>query len=140
MASRLKDLLEFRLLKNFELCNCQFSEIRVQCQGFFEKKAPQDWKQRVHGAEIDMAHVGLHMGHFVIWGNLTEHGNRCYCQPYIILAGLASLTQLKALHAGVVTRIFKMLKLYVQNYDEFVNSDKFDELQNELEDILTGLK
>ena len=140
MASKLRDILQLDLLGNFELRqSICIRDIRVLCQECFGK-APQDWKKRVHGSKLDISRIGFHEGAFVIWGE--AHGEGSY-QPYIFLAGLVSPTQIEALRAkeGVVQRILEMLRLFVRDCEKFDNSeDEFDELKNELEDILTDLK
>ena len=137
-ASKLRDFLELELLRNFQLRS--FFGIRVEYYSHNGKASP-DWRQHVHGSEIDMACVRFYKGNFVLWGDIVNLGKRSY-RPYIILAGLASSTQTKALQVkGEVLNILEMLRLYVQDYEKFVNSEnELDELKDRLEDVLTNLK
>ena len=137
-ASGLRDFLELGLLKNFQLRS--FFGIRVQYYSHNGEASP-DWRQHVHGSEIDMAKVGFHKRNFVLWGDIVDLGKRSY-RPYIILAGLDSSTQTEALQAkGEVLNILEMLRLYVQDNKKFVNSEtERCELKDRLEEILTDLK
>ena len=141
-ALRLRNLLELELLRNFEFR--EFSGFRVHCQELFNEPAPQDWKKRVHGTKINMANIGFYKGDFVLWGQMMSHGNKSFYRPYIILVGLASPRQVVALQAKwkeVVNSILEMLRLHVQDYEKFANSeDELYVLKTQLQQILKELR